>query len=58
MEKKRKSSDTKPFGQKLTSMRKKKKISIEELSEKTGLSIAHLNRKSRRERDSPRWAIC
>lgn len=31
-----------PIGQKLTAMRKRKKFSIEELSEKTGLSASHL----------------
>ena len=44
MGKMRKSNDTEPLGHKLASMRKKKKISIEELSEKTGLSVAHLNK--------------
>ena len=42
MEKKRKSGDKKPLGQKLTSMRKRRNISIEELSGKTGLSVKHV----------------
>lgn len=33
-----------PVGRKLTAMRKKKRITIDELSEKTGLSAAHLKK--------------
>ncbi|MBN2160221.1 MAG: helix-turn-helix transcriptional regulator [Spirochaetes bacterium] len=36
--------EQRPIGRKLTAMRKKKKITIDELSEKTGLPSAHLKK--------------
>ena len=42
MEKKQSKSDGNSMGPKIGLLRKKRKMSIEELSEKTGLSVAHL----------------
>ncbi len=39
-----KGKENKPIGQKLALLRKRKKVSLEELSEKTGLKISHLER--------------